>query len=827
MSLKRVVLVDGHALLYRSYFAFQNLTTQAGEPVQAVFGFMKAILKLQKKAQDAVIVLFDAPAQTFRHQQYEHYKAGRAETPADLPAQLSRIQDLIDLMGITRLEYAGYEADDLIATLTRQAREQHLEVLIVTTDRDAYQLLQDGVSIQDKDGKMVTPTEVEAGYGVKVEQWIDFRALTGDASDNIPGAKGIGKVTAAKLLQSYPTLGEMLAAAQDGSLKPDTVRKKLLDSLENVHFSHELSRMIDDVPVSVDFAASHQRPAHTAALQQAFRELEFYSLLKDIGDQTPKVFTPTVSMQPWQPPTGTAMYSYQLSDQGLLGYAYSDGERVYGSLGLVQPEELAGARISAINAKALVTYLGLKGISATVGDDPLLMAYVQDSSYTSPEQLCERMLSEAWPLDMGNRADISQRLWEQLPEKLSPQLQALYEQVEQPLSQVLCQMEQNGISLDSAYLQGLSAALAGQLQQLEADIYQQAGRTFNIASRDQLETVLFDELKLSVGHKTKQTGKRSTAMSALEPLREAHPMIPLLIEYRELSKLRSTYLDPLPLLVNPKTGRLHTTYQQAAVATGRLSSVQPNLQNIPIRTEIGRQIRKGFVAQPGYQLISADYSQIELRVMAHIANDANMIAAFAEGADIHRRTAAQLYGLREADINSNQRRMAKTINFGVLYGMGPHRLAGDLGISHAEAKRFIERYFAVYPNIRLYIEATLTSCREKGYVETLSGRRRYLPEIHSPNRVVREGAERMAYNMPIQGTAADIIKQAMVQLAPELTAMGARLLLQVHDELIVEAPSARAAEVAAEVKRIMEAAYPLNTPLLVDVGMGDNWFDAK
>ena len=469
----------------------------------------------------------------------------------------------------------------------------------------------------------------------------------------------------------------------------------------------------------------------------------------------------------------------------------------------------------------------MRGTVVEPGDDPLLVAYLLDPANTNMPIVAERYLRTTWPEDAATRAAITYRLLQDLPQHLDEARRKLYEDVEKPLSAVLKRMEVRGVRLDSDYLRGLSEALAGRIATLEAEIHRLAGREFAIRSRDQLETVLYDELGLASGKKTKLTGKRSTAVSALEPLRNEHPIIPALLEYRELEKLRGTYLDPLPNLVNPRTGRLHTTFSQTTAATGRLSSLNPNLQNIPIRSELGREIRKGFIADEGYCLISADYSQIELRLLAAIADDTLMQQAFREGADIHRRTAAQVLGLAEDAITPNQRRAAKTVNFGVLYGMSAHRLSNELGIPYAEAAQFIDVYFNTYPGIRRYIERTLDFGREHGYVETLYGRRRYVPELKSQNRVIREAGERLAYNMPIQGTAADIIKIAMVRLDRELDALGARLLLQVHDELLIEAPEAQADQVAALTREVMEQAAHLSVPLAVEVGTGPNWYDTK
>jgi DNA polymerase I len=921
-----LVLIDGHALAFRSYFALPPLTNRQGESTHAILGFLRLTLRLARQRSNQVIVVFDPPVKTFRHEQFEGYKAGRAEMPADLPGQIDRIREIVDAIGLPRLEEPGYEADDVIASLTRKAEGTGMQVRIVTSDRDAYQLLDDHVRVITNDFRLIGPAEVLEKYGVTVGQWVDYRALTGDASDNIPGARGIGPKTAAKLLQEYGTLEGIYAAAKAGTLKPDGTRQKLLDSEENVQFSHALSCMVTDLPLDVELGTG-RLPGDPARLEALLDELNLMSVKRDVAaldaadagtnppdsvhdvahqtaphdepaaDPLPDLSTETA---PWQAPTGTVIWGYALSREDDLTAALTDaatfeatgdpaaGEyrgvlrtaptheppqwkkaEVYAPPGglfdqpdtpaapltktqqkaaekALKDQEKAAAKlraqypatvsetefaaqptVTAAAAKALATHLRVRGLNTEPGDDPLLMAYLLDPANTTMNAVTQRYLNAPWPDDAAGRAAATAQLLHLLPPLLDDTRRALYDYMEKPLSGVLTRMEVRGVQLDSDYLRGLSAATAARLQILETQIHSLAGREFQIRSRDQLEAVLYDELGLASGKKTKLTGKRSTAVAALEPLRDEHPIIPALLEYRELEKLRGTYLEPLPNLVNPATGRLHTTFAQAAVATGRLSSLNPNLQNIPIRSDAGREIRKGFIAAPGMCLISADYSQIELRLLAHIADDPLMQQAFQEGADIHRRTAAQVLGLDEATITPNQRRAAKTVNFGVLYGMSAHRLSNDLGIPYADAAGFIETYFNTYPGIRGYIDRTLEFGRQHGYVETLYGRRRYVPELVATNRTLREAGERLAYNMPIQGTAADIIKLAMIRLDRELQGTGAHLLLQVHDELLIEAPEDKAEEISRLVKTIMEGAASLKVPLAVEAGTGPNWYDTK
>ena len=867
------VLIDGHALAFRSYFALPPLTSKSGEPTHAILGFMRQVTRLMKQTSNQVIVVFDPPTKTFRHEQFEDYKAGRAETPADLPAQINRIRAIVDALGLPRLEVSGYEADDVIGTLAKKAEAHGMNAVIVTSDRDAYQLLTDKVKVLSSDFKLLGPAQVLEKYGVSVAQWVDYRSLTGDASDNIPGAKGIGPKTAAKLLQEHGTLDEIIARAQDGRLEPRGTREKIVSSLENVQKSRQLSCIVTDLPLDIEMA-THAGGGDPAALDALLTELDLGSVRRDIEalrgqtpppEPEPESLARAVPQAEWRTPAQGLMWGYVLSREDdlsaeLLGAATFDGdvtrtapldmpdpepEAPAGlfeeaqpkpkkakaptpSSGSVNEAEFVGVReIKAAGAKALATHLQVRGLNVQPGDDPLLIAYLLDPTNMAMPGTVQRYLHSPWPDDAAGRAAISAQLWETLWPQLSAVQRQLYREIEQPLAGVLARMEVRGVKLDSAYLRGLSQAMAGRLETLEAEIHAHAGHPFSVSSRDQLETVLYDELQLSTGRKTKLTGKRSTAVAALEPLRDEHPIIPALLEYRELAKLRGTYLDPMPSLVNPRTGRLHTTFAQTVAATGRLSSLNPNLQNIPIRSDIGREIRKGFVADQGFTLIAADYSQIELRLLAHISGDTLMQDAFQSGADIHRRTASQMLGMPESEVSAGQRRAAKTVNFGVLYGMSAHRLSRDLGIPYAEASGFIERYFETYPGIRGYIDRTLAFGREHGYVETLYGRRRYVPELSSTNRNVREAGERLAYNMPIQGTAADIIKIAMINLDGPLMDIGARMLLQVHDELLIEAPLDKADAVSELTCQTMMNAAHLSVPLNVEVGRGPNWFDAK
>ena len=839
----RIVVIDGHALAFRSYYAIRDLSNSRGETTNAVYGFLRSLLRIlaEEGEFDATVVTFDAPAKTFRHEQFEGYKAGRREIPEDLPRQIRQIKQLVELLGLYQIERAGLEADDLIGTIAARCAERGYTVEIVTSDRDAYQLVGEhvtvrGLSKNDRFG----PDEVFAKFGVTVAQWVDFRALTGDPSDNIPGAKGIGPKTAAKLLQDYGSLEAILANLD--TLKPDTAARKITASLDDVRFSHELSRIVIDADIDINPEVWAKPEMQRAALAEFLQALEFGSLLRELGLEGGT-----------DAPTGTQaarggyrnIPSADIFFGGALGYALSSASPMSGDLvGLavasagtvaeVEPEWAqtvltTEGTLNACDAKALAVFASRDEgeLSVTPGDDPLLMAYVLDPNTADPETVTRRYGAPEWGASASERAVATAELLNILPHKLEGRLKELYEKIERPLARVLAQMERTGIEIDVAVLGAQSEAMNTRLLDLEEQVRGVAGNAaLNLNSRDQVAELLFERLELQAGRKT-TTGKRSTAVSALEPLRDAHPVVPLILDYRELAKLKSTYLDPLPRLINPRTGRLHTTFNQTATATGRLSSANPNLQNIPVRTEIGREIRRGFVAAAGMTLLVADYSQIELRILAHITGEAALIETFRQGDDIHRRTAAQIYNAQPAAVTPAMRRVAKIINFGVLYGMSAHRLTRELSIDYAEADSFIKTYFERYPKVQGYIEATLTFAREHGYVETLLGRRRMIPDISASNRNAREYAERTAYNMPIQGTQADIVKLAMLELAPQLGRVGAKLLLQVHDELVIEAPAGEAESVAETVKSTMEGAYALTVPLVAEVGLGPNWLEAK
>ena len=825
----RVVVIDGHGLAYRSYFGMRDLSTSSGQPTHAIYGFLRTLLGLLAEDDAAVVVTFDAPAPTFRHERFEEYKAGRPPTPEDLPSQIAVIKRLLDLMGIPRQEAAGLEADDLIGTIATRCAALGYRVEVITSDRDALQLVSERVRVRSPDrAAALGPEEVEARYGVEPAQWVDYRALTGDSSDNLPGVRGIGPVTARTLLQRYGTLEHVLADLD--AVEPASVARKIAADREALALSRELSRIRTDLDMPVEPEAWARREPDREALAALLRELEFGSVLHELGLAQRAAYRDAV----WADLAPDGAIGFVLDGERataacITDLALASRDRVASSSGPAERAAVLGrpTPLDACDAKALTVAARRQGFAATPGDDPLLMAYLLDPSGASAERLARRHGAGEWGPDARSRAVATAELLKILGPRLEGDQRTIYEELERPLQAVLAEMELAGVRLDVDRLRRQSAGLAERIERIEARVRTLAGQPdFNVNSRDQVAELLYGKLGLRAGRRT-ATGKRSTAITALEPLRGEHEAVDLILEHRELSKLKSTYLDPLPELVDPMTGRLHTTFNQAVVATGRLSSAPPNLQNIPVRSELGREIRRAFVAADGARILVADYSQIELRVLAHIADEPVLIEAFQRGEDVHRRTAAEVYGVDAEKVTAEMRRRAKVVNFGILYGMGPRRLSADLDIDLQDAEHTIATYFERYPRVRAYIDATLAFCRENGYVTTLLGRRRGIPDIHSPNRSAREYAERTAYNMPIQGTAADIMKRAMLRLEPALRALDGRLLLQVHDEIVAEVPAAAADAAAAAVREAMADAASLRVPLVAEVGVGPNWLEAK
>ncbi|MGB4504016.1 MAG: DNA polymerase I [Syntrophaceticus sp.] len=870
--MKKLVILDGNSLAHRAFHALPLLSTTTGYFTNAVYGFTTMLLKIIRQEQpDYLVVVFDAGRTTFRHDEYEDYKAHRKATPDELRPQFPLIKQVLAALRIPVLELEGYEGDDLIGEVVREAEKQGFEVLIVSGDRDLLQLVtkqtkalmtRRGIS----DLECFTPEKVKEKYGVDPVQVADLKGLKGDQSDNIPGVPGIGAKTAVKLLKQFRSVEECLANLDK---LPPKIAALLRDYEDQALMSKRLATLAQDVPVCIDFNDLQMEQPDYDALVDIFQQLEFKSLLKNIQEEIPSDVAALDSNNYCLVKTisqlvdileeikragefacifernGISPHSASLS---VLGVAW--GEKCAAISfpdDANQKEEMLKLLNSVLDdpdyiklchdAKAELIMcrrhgLDLKGING----DTMLAAYLLNSSLSNPdiEELSLKYLNQVVNFAQdetgaAQRALMIKKLWAVLKEELQrDDLDDLFYNLELPLSDVLAEMEIQGIKLDLAWLEEISQEFGEQLLALTSEIYALAGESFNINSPRQLGHILFDKLKLPVIKRTK-TGY-STDAEVLEKLASIHELPAKILEYRQLTKLKSTYVDGLQSLVNPQTGKVHTTFNQTITATGRLSSTEPNLQNIPIRDELGRKIRKAFIpSEPGWLLMAADYSQIELRVLAHMSQDSRLIADFQHGEDIHTRTAATIFGVAPEDVTPDLRRRAKGINFGIIYGITDYGLARDVGVSREEAAQYIENYFLQYPGVKRYIEETIKEAREKGYVQTLFKRRRYLPELLSSNRNIRAFGERTAVNTPIQGSAADIIKLAMLRIHQELQEKGlrARLLLQVHDELIFEFPPKELETLVSLVRSQMENVVELSVPLKVGIEIGSNWNDME
>ena len=872
-----LVIIDGHSLLYRGFYATRPLTTSDGTPTNAVYAFTNMLLSLLERVQpDALVVAFDAPAPTFRHEAFADYKAHRRETPEAFRPQVELTRQLLQAMGVPTLSEEGFEADDLVGALARYAVEQGYDALIFTGDRDQLQLInahvrvcapQRGVS----ELQIFDADTVQQKYGLTPAQIVDFKALAGDPSDNIPGVPGIGEKTALKLLQQFGSVENLLANLDQ--VKSEKLRESLRQHADQIRQSRMLATILDNAPLPIDTIPRFQlTPERVQVLHRVLEAYEFRSILKRLPalveqfgsapaavESVYETLAPEVVRNPDErtlarllegdAPVGVRVMGAlnRLRDATLHGVviAPTPDRAVWLELGgsLFLPEPLTRllndpqrARV-VWDLKSECLLLRGAGVEARPADfDALLAAYLWQPSratYTL-EWLCEDVLRLRLPDDTDTRPAAEACALLLLQPRLRELLEreetlAVLDTIELPLAPILAEMEWHGIRLDAPYLQQLSTHLEAELNAVAQEIYTLAGEPFNIGSPKQLGTILFEKLGLPALKKTK-TGY-STDAEVLQTLAAEHPIAALIVKYRELSKLRSTYAEALPKLINPLTGRIHTKLNQTVTATGRLSSSEPNLQNIPIRTEIGREIRRAFIADAGYLLLSLDYSQIELRILAHMSGDPALMAAFERGEDIHTATASILFGVAPEQVDKELRRRAKTVNYAVLYGMSDYGLSQELGIGVGEAKAIIEQYFQRFPQIQAFTQSILEEARARGFVRTLLGRKRYMPELHSANRNERLAAERAAINMPFQGTAADIMKLAMIRVHRQLPTLepAARMLLQVHDELLLETPDTRegVAAVAEAVRAEMESAYPLRVPLTVDAKVGVNWRDME
>ena len=876
----KLMAIDGNSLVNRAFYGVRPLTASDGTPTNALYGFLNMLFKLREDLQpDEICVCFDLRAKTFRHLAYEGYKAQRKPMPEELAAQMPLVKQALDLLGIARLEQEGFEADDLLGTLARRCREQGDACTIVTGDRDSLQYIDQGAHVALVITRMgSTSTEIfdeetfRAHYqGLTPARIVDLKAIMGDTSDNIPGVKGIGEKGAMELLLRFGTLENIYNNLEDPSIRPAT-RKKLEKSRDMAFLSYKLAMGITDAPLTKTPGQLAPAPMDRDELYRFLSRVELRSLIKRLeltppaesGSDSVTVELPSVrELTAAQaedlaenPPMGAALCLMQ----DLTALALTAG----GETLLVQEENVGQGRWNKLleallcghaapvlhHGKLVLRALLERNMTpALPGFDTALAAYLLDPSKggSSLEELCARFLGfEALPAvyaaeDARTLLGIAPEALEALAQHsaliacLHPVLEAklrehgmysLLQDMELPLSRVLAEMEQVGMAVDGARLEEFSRDLAVRLQEAESLVYTLAGQQFNIGSPKQLGVVLFEELGLRAGKKTK-TGY-STDADTLEKLRDAHPIIPAVLEWRKLSKLKSTYADGLARFIGAD-GRIHSTLQQMVTATGRLSSTEPNLQNLPIRREDGSEIRRCFVTQPGWVLADADYSQIELRILAHIAGDTAMQAAFRDGEDVHAVTASQVFRVPLQEVTGQMRSRAKAVNFGIVYGISAFSLADDIHVPQKEAQSYIDAYLAHYKGVRNYMEHIKEEAKDKGYVTTLFGRRRYLPELRSSNFNTRSFGERVALNTPIQGTAADVIKIAMVRVRDRLKQEGlqARLVMQIHDELLIEAPEAEVQQVCALLQQEMEGAATMSVKLEAAVSMGENWYDAK
>lgn len=880
--MERAYLIDGTAFCYRAFYAIRSLSTSDGRPTNAVYGFARMLHALEEKAQpDYLAVAFDVGKPTFRHRQFEAYKIQRKPMPDPLIAQVPVVKQLLAAYRIPVFEQEGYEAEDVLATIAKRIVRDGLSVVLVTGDKDALQLVNGHITVYNPHKDLVLDANaVRDRYGVGPERMVDLMALMGDEIDNIPGVPGIGEKTAIQLLQRFGSLDGLYDHLED--LESPARRSSLTAAREQVALARELARIESEIPLEVELNALKRRPPDWRALRGLFRALEFKQLLRAVEAHGPAQEDPTqmthvvtdprllkelLSRLSQGGPTAVSLGCWAIpldppgNDQPVL-LALAEGPSdawVVGvdraALETPEGEQLAawlanpGAPKVSHDAKRAKRLLGRLGVTLQgIAGDTMLAAYLLKPSRTSQtlNDLSDEYLGQflsplpalsglpksgeldptPWAL-YGASACTVLRLHAQLVSRLEDlSLIRLYRELELPLVEVLADMEAAGVAIDRTYLASVRSSMDVTLTQLTEEIYRLAGCTFNLNSPKQLAHVLFESLQLPVVKRTK-TGP-STDSEVLQQLAERHPLPRQLMQYRELSKLISTYLDALPNLIDPATGRIHTSFNQTATATGRLSSSEPNLQNIPIKTALGRSIRKAFI--PGLRdgvLVSADYSQIELRILAHVSSDEQLTEAFRQGRDIHRVTASLIYGIPEQDVQPEQRNAMKAVNFGILYGMTSHGLSKELGISFEEAQAFIEAYFARYPKVRGYLERQIVQAKQDGFVQTLLGRRRDIPELASADVTIRQLGERMAINTPIQGTAADLIKQAMIQVAAQLQVSGlrSRMLLQVHDELVFETPRPELNAFAELARSVMEGAITLNVPLAVTVKAGPSWLD--
>ena len=842
----KLLILDGNSVINRAYFGVKPLTNREGLYTHAIYGFLNILERMEKEEQpDAVCVSFDLHGPTFRHLRYDGYKATRHGMPEELAMQMPVMKDVLKAMNIPIYECQGWEADDVIGTVGKICSNNGWECVVVTGDRDSLQLIDENVHIKlviSKAGQTTATLYDEAKfreeYGFEPKKLIDLKALMGDSSDNIPGVAGVGPKTATELLVKFGSLDGVYENIDDTSIRPK-LREKLVAGKENAYLSYELATICPEAPIDFEPKDAIVQPYNKPALYELFQRLEFVRLIDKYGlrgaaVEAPKPQKACVSLPRCQDlPNNDVPCAIYLAGDGSLGLAWEKGVCALTPMEVQMNPYVLSGRDDCIghDIKSTMHRLDEMGIEfGQFGFDTALAAYDLNPSQSDypVSKLATNFLGVS--VEDEDAAGCAEALWNLrsvLTEELEKNGMAkLYREIELPLCAVLYRMECRGIAIDRQQLEQFGQMLAQRIDDCEKLIYGYSEGAFNINSTKQLGELLFDKLGLPPVKKTK-TGY-STNADVLEKLKSKHPIIPAIMDYRMLTKLKSTYADGL-LKVIGEDGRIRTTFQNLVTATGRLSSTEPNLQNIPVRTDLGAEIRKMFVPRDGHVLVDADYSQIELRVLAHIADDKTMQRSFCDGVDIHTATAAQVFGVAVEDVTSLQRRHAKAVNFGIVYGISEFSLAEDIGVSRYEAKDYIENYLTNYAGVRRYMKDVVENARQNGYTETMFGRRRYIPELKSSNFNIRSGAERIALNTPIQGTAADLIKLAMIRVETALNQHfpEAKLLLQVHDELIVECPEEIATEVAGLISREMEGIAALNVPLMAEAKFGKSWYDAK
>ncbi len=822
------------------------MRTSSGLSTEAVFIFGNMLRKLMTSYKpDYIAAIFESSEPTFRSESFAEYKANRAEMPQDLGPQIPYIRRVLEALNIPVLEFPSFEADDVIGAIACRKQPKPLDVVIVSSDKDMLQLVNDRVFMLNpmKDDEWYDAAKVEQFMGVKPSQVADLLALKGDSIDNIPGAPGIGDKGAKDIITRFGSVEAALDRAAEVERK--MYRESLLNHRDQILLSKQLATIHTEVPIEWDLPSLRAQPPSNSVLKGLYKELEFFSLLKDLPPEDDSAsrdystLTEPDAIAAWlekRPPHAPLAVSIDLTN-GFLGLSYRLGEGravPVANLEAIRPV-LESETVPKVvhDIKALMASLLPLGITPrNLADDAMLYSFLisADPGGCSPEALAERFLDRKLNAAAEQQAEATLAVVELLrPQIAAQELSRVYLDIDLPLAPVLAKMETTGIRVDTAVLSELSTRLSERIEGIAEQIYTLAGHPFNVNSPQQLGKVLFEEMNLPSPVKYGKGKVISTAADVLESLAPAYPVAQLVLDYRQLTKLKGTYIDALPQLIRAETGRVHTTFNQAGAATGRLSSSNPNLQNIPIRTEEGREIRAAFIPEPGWELLVADYSQIELRLLAHMSADPVLTASFRNGEDIHTRTAAEVFKVDPLMVNAEMRRSAKAVNFGIVYGQTPFGLAQTLCIDRKEAELYIRRYFERYAGVREFIDRTIAEVRQTGVAKTLLGRRRPIPDMQSRNPAARSFAERTAVNTPLQGTAADLIKLAMirVQRLLEERQMQARMLLQVHDELVFETPPDERDELRDLVKKEMETVYQLSVPLLVETGVGPNWRDAK